>query len=89
MHFERTLETLGFEHEAVSRVRCPVGVGNTGKAPAEIAISVAAEILLEHNGHHGYSTDSAGGREIESPRISEGASDACEPDVAGDSVPSL
>jgi xanthine dehydrogenase accessory factor len=88
-HFEQMLANLGFEPEAVSRVRCPVGVGDTGKAPAEIAISIAAEILLEHNGHHGYSTHSIGGGEIESPRLSQGASDSCSADLAGDSVPGL
>lgn len=47
--FQRSLLELGFEPSQLSSVRCPIGVGNTGKAPAEIAISIAAEILQDYH----------------------------------------
>jgi xanthine dehydrogenase accessory factor len=59
--FQQSLESLGFERDAIGRVRCPVGVGNTGKAPVEIAISIAAEILLEYHGDRGHTAHPAGG----------------------------
>ena len=47
--FQHSLREMGFESSQLSTVRCPIGVGNTGKAPAEIAISVAAEILTHYH----------------------------------------
>ncbi len=44
--FHKRLRELGVEEETLSRLTCPIGAGGpTGKAPAVIAISVAAEIL--------------------------------------------
>lgn len=37
----------GIEPERVERVRCPIGVGDTGKEPAALAISIAAQALIE------------------------------------------
>jgi xanthine dehydrogenase accessory factor len=46
VRFVRRLERLGAPAEAISRLICPIGVpGAGGKLPAEIAISVAAQIL--------------------------------------------
>lgn len=44
--FTRRLARLGLTEEAIGRLICPIGVpGAGGKLPAEIAISVAAQIL--------------------------------------------
>jgi xanthine dehydrogenase accessory factor len=37
----------GLDEAVVQRVHCPIGVGDTGKAPPLVAISMAAQILLE------------------------------------------
>jgi xanthine dehydrogenase accessory factor len=47
--FQRSLKEMGYEAAQINAVRCPIGAGNTGKAPAEIAISIAAEILKEYH----------------------------------------
>lgn len=41
------LVASGLSEELVTRVHCPVGVGDTGKEPQLVAISMAAQILLE------------------------------------------
>lgn len=44
--FTTRLTTMGFSREDIAMLRCPIGVpGLTGKAPAVIAASVAAEAL--------------------------------------------
>jgi len=46
VRFVRRLARLGISAEAIGRLICPIGVlGAGGKLPAEIAISVAAQIL--------------------------------------------
>ena len=85
-HFRRSLRELGFSPEAIGRVKCPVGIGRFGKAPGEIAISIAAEILIEHYGTCRNSPDPAGRGQIESSGQPEGASDTCPADMAGDSM---
>ena len=37
----------GINEELVKRIQCPIGVGDTGKEPRMVAISMAAGILLE------------------------------------------
>ncbi len=45
--FERRLIDRGLPREALRRLTCPIGVaGIEGKRPAEIAVAVAAEILI-------------------------------------------
>src|SRR5262249_24963414 len=41
------LIAAGIAEEAVQKVHCPIGGGNTGKEPQLVAISMAAQILLE------------------------------------------
>lgn len=45
--FEKRLSTRGLSEVALARLICPIGIeGITGKHPAEIAIAVAAQVLL-------------------------------------------
>lgn len=41
------LVASGIDEDAVRSVKCPIGVGDTGKAPKHVAISMAAQLLLE------------------------------------------
>ena len=41
------LAGAGIEAGAIQRVQCPVGVGDTGKEPRAVAISIAARLLIE------------------------------------------
>ncbi|MCA9309685.1 MAG: xanthine dehydrogenase accessory protein XdhC [Phycisphaerales bacterium] len=41
------LVASGIDEERVQSVRCPIGVGDTGKEPPLVAISIAAELLVE------------------------------------------
>jgi len=41
------LVASGVDEGRVARVHCPIGVGDTGKAPKLVAISMAAQLLLE------------------------------------------
>lgn len=43
--FSQRLAMRGASEEALARIVCPIGIALTGKAPAEIAISVAAQLL--------------------------------------------
>jgi xanthine dehydrogenase accessory factor len=44
--FKSRLKKLGFTPDQFNQIKCPIGIeGISGKRPAEIAISVAAEIL--------------------------------------------
>jgi len=48
--FEQRLLQAGMTPEHLQRMICPIGIaGIKGKQPAEIAIAVAAELLLIHN----------------------------------------
>lgn len=40
------LVASGIDESLVMTVRCPIGVGDTGKEPAMVAISIAAELLI-------------------------------------------
>lgn len=46
--FKQRLLARGFTEEELARVRCPLGIDVGGKAPQEIAISLAAELLKIH-----------------------------------------
>lgn len=47
--FEKRFRALGFPEEAFQAITCPIGMlGISSKKPAEIAISVAAELLRVH-----------------------------------------
>jgi xanthine dehydrogenase accessory factor len=43
--FDKRLVADGVEKEKLARLHCPIGLGDTGKHPREIAISIAAEFL--------------------------------------------
>jgi len=45
------LSSRGVPGEALDRVKCPIGLDLGGKAPGEIAVSIAAELLGIHHGH--------------------------------------
>lgn len=47
--FEKRLVVRGFTLSTISRITCPIGLpGQGGKRPAEIALSIAADILRRH-----------------------------------------
>lgn len=48
--FEQRLKLRGVTDAALQSVRCPVGLPIGGKAPQEVAVSIAAELLKEHYG---------------------------------------
>ncbi|MDZ4755935.1 MAG: xanthine dehydrogenase accessory protein XdhC [Phycisphaerae bacterium] len=41
------LVASGASEESVRRVQCPIGVGDTGKEPPLVAVSIAAQLLME------------------------------------------
>lgn len=43
--FDKRLMADGVAKEALLKLNCPIGLGDTGKHPREIAISIAAELL--------------------------------------------
>lgn len=49
--FQQRLAALGATKDEVQRIHCPIGVGNFGKAPREVAISAAAQLLKLHHEH--------------------------------------
>ncbi|MSP18350.1 MAG: xanthine dehydrogenase accessory protein XdhC [Bdellovibrionales bacterium] len=48
--FQQRLRIKGVTEETLRSVKCPIGIGNLGKSPSEIAISVGAELLQLHYG---------------------------------------
>jgi xanthine dehydrogenase accessory factor len=48
--FQQRLTQRGVSSEALARVKCPIGIDIGGKAPQEIAVSIAAEFLQIHYG---------------------------------------
>ncbi len=46
--FSDRLRARGVSDEMLARVRCPVGLPTGGKAPREVAISIAAELLATY-----------------------------------------
>jgi xanthine dehydrogenase accessory factor len=49
--FRQRLLARSVDESRLARVRCPLGLNVGGKAPQEVAVSLAAELLKEH--HHG------------------------------------
>lgn len=49
--FQQRLTALGASADEIHRVHCPIGVGQFGKAPREVAISAAAQLLALHHGN--------------------------------------
>ncbi len=50
--FDRRLEQRGFSQAQINTMVCPIGLSNvTGKHPAEIAVSVAGELISLYQGH--------------------------------------
>lgn len=47
--FQQRLTALGAGPDELARVACPIGVGVFGKAPREVAISAAAQLLRLHH----------------------------------------
>ncbi len=47
--FQQRLTALGATPDMMQRVHCPIGVGTFGKAPREVAISAAAQLLQLHH----------------------------------------
>jgi xanthine dehydrogenase accessory factor len=45
------LVASGIDDGIVQTVQCPIGVGDTGKEPSLVAISIAAQVLLEAKKH--------------------------------------
>ncbi|MCA9299123.1 MAG: xanthine dehydrogenase accessory protein XdhC [Phycisphaerales bacterium] len=45
--FETRLETSGVHPDRIQAMRCPIGLGDMGKEPRAVAISIAGELLLE------------------------------------------
>jgi xanthine dehydrogenase accessory factor len=48
--FQDRLAARGVSAEKLARVKCPIGLDIGGKAPQEVAISIAAELLKTHHG---------------------------------------
>ena len=46
--FKQRLEMRGVQETELARVKCPIGIDTGGKAPQEVAISLAAELLRIH-----------------------------------------
>ena len=47
--FQQRLAAKGFKENELARVKCPIGVSKAGKAPKEIAVHFASEILQVHH----------------------------------------
>ncbi len=48
--FRSRLIAKGRTEAELSRIKCPIGIDIGGKAPGEVAISIAAELLKAHHG---------------------------------------
>ncbi len=48
--FKERLSARGATEEQLARVHCPIGLDIGGKAPQEVAVSIAAEVLKVHHG---------------------------------------
>jgi xanthine dehydrogenase accessory factor len=43
--FQQRLTARGFRPDELTRVKCPIGLGDFGKSPQEVAVSLVAELL--------------------------------------------
>ncbi|WP_407333882.1 xanthine dehydrogenase accessory protein XdhC [Enterovibrio sp. 27052020O] len=51
--FDHRLKDRGFDQAAINTMICPIGIGSVkGKHPAEIAVSVAGELIACYQGEH-------------------------------------
>lgn len=50
--FKNDLSKGNYSAEQIASITCPIGIGDLGHAPQEVAISFAAEILKIHRQHH-------------------------------------
>lgn len=48
--FKGRLKERGLSDDDLGRVKCPIGLDLGGKAPPEVAVSIAAELLRVHHG---------------------------------------
>ena len=48
--FRERLGVRGVGEEKLARVKCPIGLDTGGKAPQEVAVSIAAELLKTLHG---------------------------------------
>jgi xanthine dehydrogenase accessory factor len=46
--FQQRLLAAGYNVDLLSRVHCPIGLAIGGKAPREVAISIASQLLRIH-----------------------------------------
>lgn len=59
----KRLQAKGFNEEIIKRLRCPAGLAIHADTPAEIAISIVAEMtLVKHVAHHPMRHDSSSGK---------------------------
>lgn len=49
--FRQQLVAMGDAAGDLGRVHCPIGIASLGKAPREVAVSIAAQLLAEANAH--------------------------------------
>ena len=49
-HILAEMKSLGFTNEDIGRVHTPIGISISSQTPAEIAVSIAAEIIMVLNG---------------------------------------
>jgi len=49
--FQMRLQARGIDQDALNRVACPLGIDIGGKAPKEVAISLAAQLLKIYHEH--------------------------------------
>ncbi len=79
------LAAEGIDAERIGRVVCPIGVGNMGKEPAMVAVSISAQVMLAVHamrggggkvvGGAGAGTKSAGVQRVDVGRAGEGGGD--------------
>ncbi len=63
--FDYKLKERGFDEAALSRMICPIGLPEvTGKHPAEIAVSVAGELIAAYQQPGTVTTGTAAGQEV-------------------------
>ncbi len=67
--FQSRLQSLGIEASALEKVTCPIGIPLKGKAPKEIAISFAAQVLETL---YEIPADSTRRRQVEPDAVTEG-----------------
>ena len=67
------LISSGIDEELVKRVQCPIGVGDTGKEPRMVAVSMAAGLLLESKKLEAGATGGLHGQDARATKAPSGA----------------